>query len=420
MTRNLVWLFLLFSTFLPLRSASAQGNLMIVGGGLESDNKEIFEEILKLSGGAEQAVISVIPAASGVAAQTFAYFSMGLQRFGAKPENIHLIPVAIEDDDSTLDVNEATWLHNGNDEALADIVRQSHCVWFSGGDQLRIIKTLYLPDGSRTAVLDAVWDMFEKGGLVGGTSAGAAIMSDPMIGNGNSMDALIFGAKTSQPGEELPDHQGVLLTKGLGFFPHGLVDQHFHARSRTGRLIAAMAYTAQPMAFGIDENTALVYYGKEDKMKVAGTAGVTIFDAKNAVFSMMDTQTLVNDLTVHYLESGDTYSFTDHTVVPAPGKSDLRGKEKFDTAEPFPGGMFAAAPSFLRLATRHLMDNQYATTVSSLNFYTHNKAFLINLAKREQSKAFGRDSINGRRSYTLLNMNLSLKTVTVDLTPLHD
>lgn len=407
------------SLMLP-HSAFSQGNLMIVGGGLEADNQEIFDEILRLSGGAEKAVISVIPAASGVAAQTFAYFSKGLIRHGAKAENIHLIPIAMEDDDSTLDVNEASWLNNGNDELLANLVRKSNCVWFSGGDQLRIIKTLHLPDGSRTAVLDAVWDVFEKGGLIGGTSAGAAIMSDPMIGNGSSLEALMYGAETSPPGEELPGHQGVLLTKGLGFFPHGLVDQHFHARSRTGRLLVAMAYTAQPMAYGIDENTALVYYGKEDRMKVAGAAAVTIFDASHAKIESSETLSSIENLKIHYLESGDSYNFNTGLIVPSAEKILLSGNEEYEESYPFPGGMFAPAPTFQRLITKYLMNNKTNQSVSSLNFTEKDIAYQITLSKTDDSQAFILNRENSSPSYTLVSVNLSLSKMHIELKKLNN
>ena len=119
-----------YSQTLPL------GSLVIVGGGLEPDNKSIFNQLIELAGGPDKAVFSVIPSASGVAMQTYVYFSKELISYGVKPENIHLIPIAMVDDDSTTDVNESTWSSNGNDGKLADIVRKSTCVWFSGGEEV--------------------------------------------------------------------------------------------------------------------------------------------------------------------------------------------------------------------------------------------------------------------------------------------
>jgi len=410
-----VFLFLLFVH----QTSFAQGNLMIVGGGLESDNKVVFDEIIKLSGGPEKAVITVIPAASGVAAQTFAYFSQALIRFGVKAENIHLIPIAMEDDDSTTDVNEASWFENANNLQLADKVRKSSCVWFSGGDQLRIIKTLYKSDGTQTPVLKAVWEMYRQGGLVGGTSAGAAIMSNPMIGSGTSMGALQSGVQTSAPGEDFPGHRGVLITQGLGFFPHGLVDQHFHARSRTARLIIAMGYTGQQLGYGIDENTALVFYGKENKMMVAGAAGITIFDAQKALYSTIDSLTTVENIRVHYLENGDVFYFDSNEVVPEASKITISGNEYFSSSTSIPGGMFTSSPTgFYSLITRYLTDNKEAEKVHSLNFSDEKTAYDITMSKQANTKAFVSRPDNGKDRYTIFNVRLDIIPVNVAIKPM--
>lgn len=406
---------LLASTINPIQS---QGNLMIVGGGLENNNTDIFDELVRLSGGTEKAVVSVIPAASGVAAQTFAYFRSELIHFGIKPENIHLIPVAMVDDDSTTLVNEAEWINNGYNLQLAEIVKNSTCVWFSGGDQLRIAKTLLRSDGSRTPVLEAVWEVYESGGLIGGTSAGAAIMSNPMIGSGTSMGALVNGVATSNAGEDLPNHEGVLLTTGLGFFTYGMVDQHFHARARIGRLIAAMLHTKQQIAFGIDENTALVYYGKENLMKVAGTAGVTILNASNAKINKTNSNYNTENLRIHYLENGDTFLLLTNEVIPAEGKRLIIGDEYYNNTNPFPGGMFSTGNTgFHSLITKYLMDNRGLDHVESLNFTDRENAFLISLSKNGDSKGYMKENDSGKDSYTIIDVKMDIKPVHILIDP---
>ncbi|MDP2236715.1 MAG: cyanophycinase [Bacteroidales bacterium] len=411
------FLFLIFCLFLgsfnPLHS---QGNLLIVGGGLENDNAYIFNELVRLSGGSEKTIVSVIPAASGVAAQTFANFRMALIRYGVKPENIHLIPIAMVDDDSTTLVDEAEWINNGNDLQLAEIVKNSTCVWFSGGDQLRIIKTLLRPDGSRTPVLEAVWEVFESGGVVGGTSAGAAIMSNPMIGSGSSMGALVHGVATSAAGEDLPDHEGVLLTTGLGFFSPGIVDQHFHARSRTGRLITAMLHTKQQLAFGIDENTALVFYAKENLIKVAGTAGLTILDASVAVNNQTGSFNSTENLRIHYLENGDAFHLLTGEIVPAEGKKLINKDENYNTSNPIPGGMFSSGSfGFHNLLTKHLMDNKGLNAVESLNFFEDGKAFHVRLSKNISSKGYISEKAGKKDSYTIVDISMDIKPVLIKI-----
>jgi cyanophycinase len=236
-------LFFAFVLLISIASKSQkllQGALVIVGGGLESTNKSVYNQLIGLAGGTDKATFAVIPSASGVSVQSYMSFRNILISYGVKPENIHLINIAMIDDDSTADVNESDWSNNGNDSRLAALVRSCSAVWFTGGDQMRTMKTLLRPDGSKTPVLEAVWEVYRSGGVVGGTSAGAAIMSEAMIGGGNSLGALTHGVVNDYKGDDFPESDGVLMTKGLGFFPLGIVDQHFNKRARIGRLIVAL------------------------------------------------------------------------------------------------------------------------------------------------------------------------------------
>ena len=404
-----------YSQTLPL------GSLVIVGGGLEPDNKSVFNQLIELAGGPDKAVFSVIPSASGVAMQTYVYFSKELISYGVKPENIHLIPIAMADDDSTTDVDESSWRNNGNDPKLADIVRKSSCVWFSGGDQLRTMKTLLKPDGSKTAVLEAVWEVFNRGGVVGGTSAGAAIMSEPMIGAGNSMGALKHGVKTSFEGEDFPEGEGVLLTHGLGFFPLGIVDQHFNARARLARLIVAMLYESKKTqtGFGVDENTALIYNGKQKLLSVAGAAGVTIVSTTAVSVSYKQKLPEIENVTLSYLEEGDTYDIVSGKITPAGGKKPTKGNEYYDISNPAQAGMLSGSASdFLNLVTKNLIDNKGAEKVNNINFTDAGNGFQVTLSKTPESAGFYTDKPNGDDHYTVINIRMDIKPVKIEITPL--
>jgi len=398
-----------------------KGNLVIVGGGLEPDNKSVFNQLIELSGGPGKAVFSVIPSASGVAIQSYVYFRKELISYGVKPENIHLIPIAMVDDDSTTDVNESTWSSNGNDAKLADIVRKSTCVWFSGGDQLRTMKTLLKPDGSKTVVLQAVWEVFNRGGVVGGTSAGAAIMSEPMIGAGNSMGALKHGVKTSFEGEDFPEGEGVLLTHGLGFFPLGIVDQHFNARARLARLIVAMLHDPKKTqtGFGVDENTALIYNGKQKILTVAGAAGVTIVSTSGVSVSYKQKLPEIENVTLSYLEEGDTYDIVSGKITPAGGKKPTKGHEYYDISNPAQAGMFSGtASNFLNLVTKNLIDNKAADKVTNINFTDAGNGFRVTLSKTSESAGYYTDKPDGDDHYTVLNIRMDIEPVKIEITPL--
>ncbi len=419
---NTVFLLLLILIFKTGYSQDLpKGSLVIVGGGLEPDNKSVFTQLIELSGGPEKAVFSIIPSASGVATQTFVYFRSELISYGVKPENIHLIPIAMADDDSTKNIDESTWLNNGNDLKLADMVRKSSCVWFSGGDQLRTMKTLHKADGSKTPVLEAVWEVFRSGGVIGGTSAGAAIMSEPMIGAGNSMGALKHGVITDYKGDDFPDSDGVLLTHGLGFFPLGMVDQHFNARARLARLVMVMMHEKKTvnLGFGVDENTALIYNGKLKTLKVAGAAGVTMVNTAEATFSQVQNLPLIKNVTISYLDEGDVYDISTKKIIPAEGKKSTISNEFYNVSNPAQAGMFSgSATNFLNLVTVNLIDNKAVNKVSNLNFTGADAGFLVTFSKTPESKGFFTDKPTGKDKYTVIGIRMDIEPVQITTTPL--
>jgi cyanophycinase len=218
----------------------SRGHLLIIGGGLNDDNASISGRFLELAGPGR---IGIIPTASGDpdAGPTNAE---RLRRFDPG-RDVVVIP---------LDKDAAA---RADDPAVAALIRSCSGLWFTGGDQSRI--TAVFRPGPRGAARDteayrATLDVLARGGVIAGTSAGAAVMSDPMITGGTSADALANGATwTDQPREG----QGVGLAPGLGYFPVGLTDQHFLERGRLGRLVVALRETGVSTGFGVAENAAL-------------------------------------------------------------------------------------------------------------------------------------------------------------------
>jgi len=142
--------------------------------------------------------------------------------------------------------------------------------------------------------------------VVSGSSAGAAIMSDPMIGGGSSEGALAEGIRGR--GEE---GEGVILQKGLGLLGDPLVDQHFLARGRWARLLIAVLETeAYTYGAGIDENTALVVEG--DSARVVGASGVVLFDTRASAAS--EEGRGFSGIVVYLLGSGDVVDLQSGSV----------------------------------------------------------------------------------------------------------
>ena len=257
----------------PLR---AGGALVIVGGGLADDNDAVFAAFLDALS-APDAPIAIIPAASGVPVQSAAAVAAQLERRGVVPGRIRTIRLAVEDDPATPE-DESGWAANGDDAAETLRLAGIGGIWLTGGDQARIMAALVRRDGTATAMLAAIRRAHRQGAVIGGTSAGAAIMSDPMILQGDPL-SLVPGAGDGR--------EAILTGPGLGFLRRFLVDQHFGERARLPRLAAALrAYPPQDrIGLGIDEDTALVIAPDHQAARVVGRGKVTFLDARAARFA---------------------------------------------------------------------------------------------------------------------------------------
>jgi cyanophycinase len=108
--------------------------------------------------------------------------------------------------------------------------------------------------------------------IVAGTSAGAAMMPDIMIVEGEA--------------ETNPRLEVATLEPGMGFLPGVAIDQHFAQRGRLGRLISALVQQPAVLGFGIDENTAIVV--NKDEIEIIGEGAITIIDMSNISHSNED------------------------------------------------------------------------------------------------------------------------------------
>jgi cyanophycinase len=202
-------------------------------------------------------------------------------------------------------------------ELVATLERLGSC-YFTGGDQALIVQAL-IQDGRPTPALEAIRRCWRAGGLIAGSSAGAAIMSDPMIMSGGSVEALVH-----PPAPESHDTR-LCVGPGLGFFPHGLVDQHFLQRGRLGRLVAAMRATGWRHGFGIDENTAMVI--ADGRLRVLGETGMVLVDASGATGG--GTGESLDGLKLSYLDRGDGLDLATLEAFTGPAKRPVRARERW-------------------------------------------------------------------------------------------
>ena len=270
--------------------AGQQGSLLIVGGGAQPP--ELVQRFVDLAGGAGAARIAVIPLASGSAREAgeekVAQF---VAEYGANA--FVFMPLRAE-------------AAAGMPGALDGVTG----VWFSGGDQARITEVL-----AGTRLLEQIRTLYRRGAVIGGTSAGAAIMSDSML-TGNQFDADTVGYF----GDEFPviAARRIQVVPGLGFLPGTIVDQHFLARERHNRLISAVLERPSLVGVGIDESTAIeVQPG--GRWKVLGESQVIIYDARDAVVVARGTQLGAAGIRVHLLPAGSVFDPATGEATLSPG-----------------------------------------------------------------------------------------------------
>ncbi len=279
------------------------GVLYIVGGGINQSEEQIFSEFIKSSGGPLAKFAFVVSASGDNPDAVFESYVETFAKLGVARQRCVLIPLYAQHVKDKHGFN----ARNGDHDCIPPAFENVTGVWFSGGDQYHTAKCLLRSDGTYTRALKIIHQIYKQGGSIGGSSAGAAIMGRIMIGGGNNRGVLyhdtVFGYDDYKEISQKDDSVSpLILAKGLGFFPCGIIDQHFNKRPRLLRLIEACITNPQGVdqGFGISEDTALVY--KDNVIEVLGTGSVYIIDCCNAVKTANG---CYDGLMLHALQQGD-------------------------------------------------------------------------------------------------------------------
>ena len=262
---------------LPLTVSYAQppkGHLIIVGGG--GRTKAITQAIIDLSGGPD-AKILVIATASGNPAGAAKSFITEIQKSGVK--NLTWIaPTRAQSED-------AAFVRKALDGVGG--------IYFTGGSQKRITDTL-----QGTLFHKELMKFYENGGMIGGTSAGAAMMSEIMI-TGSRIDGSDEAFNTIAP-------KMVETTVGMGFLKGVIVDQHFLKRSRENRLFSVAFDHPDYVCMGIDEATALIVSNGTD-IEIVGRSSVTVIEPSGSSIKVDPRSHYGGEARVLLLFEGDRY-----------------------------------------------------------------------------------------------------------------
>ena len=392
-----------------------KGSLVIVGGALSPENEEVYDSFLSLAMDyrnktKEEVKIGIMPTASATPIQSASSYKEDFIRYGVNEENVEILPIAVSDDPST-EEDESKWRDGAYDKSLAEKAKQYDAIWFVGGNQLDYTDTL-LANGKDTPVLASIREVYSNGAVLGGSSAGAAIMSDPMIGAGTSIGALSQGVTNEDNYGDAQDNR-VFLTEGLGFFEAGMVDQHFVKRGRFGRLIVGAWDAGNEMGYGIDENSAMVVHNNDQSIEVIGESGLVIVDLSNAK-KTTEYPTAMKDVNISYIEKGDRYFWKSKTYQISEDKPLI--EQPYYPESTTNTGVFGE-DALKQVLTYDLVDSESDEAVGlayELISEKKGEGFKLVFSETDQTQGYW-GKINGVESYAAVNVSLDLTPMEVKL-----
>lgn len=223
--------------------AASQSNrqLVIIGGAEDkSGDCTVLREFVRRAGGVNARIV-VMTVATELPREVGDDYLRVFERLGV--EDVRIVDTVEREDASS-----STYL---------EAIEKVSGVFFTGGNQARITSVL-----KDTEIHKLLHKRLSEGLVIGGTSAGAAMMPDMMIVEGDS--------------ETNPRIEIVEMEPGMAFLPGVVIDQHFAQRGRIGRLLSAVAQQPVNLGFGIDENTAVVV--NNNQFEVVGEGAVTVID----------------------------------------------------------------------------------------------------------------------------------------------
>jgi cyanophycinase len=268
-----------------MKSEKIKGGLIAVGGGESSDvtkdSIEILEKFIEMSGGAAKARIVLMTVATDESRDAVKRYE---KIFGdLKLKNLETVNI-VERGESF-------------DEEILKKIEWASGLYFTGGDQLHVTTLM-----GGTPLHELITEKFQKGLTIGGTSAGAMMISSSMIVSGAT--------------DVAPRLDSIEVTAGMNLLKDTVIDTHFSQRGRHGRLLSTVAHNPQVLGIGIDERTAMIV--RDGEFEVIGEGAVTVICAKNSTHTNLP-----------YIKSDEAIGIFDvgFHVLPKGYKYDLKKRE---------------------------------------------------------------------------------------------
>ena len=262
-------------TSLTKSAGPSSGALMIVGGGALPD--EILDRFIELAGGKDAPLVYIPTANSDIDEQGRQSRKRLLTDRGALNVSVvHTTDPQVADSDS-----------------FVEPILKASGVWFGGGRQWRLVDAY-----AGTKAEAAFWSVLERGGVIGGSSAGATIQGSYLARGDTRNNQIMVG-----------DHE-----KGFGFVTNIAIDQHHIARNRHFDMFAILDRYPHLLGIGIDEGTAIEVQG--NAFRVLGTGYVAIYDGTfwSREGSRLKKLPEPNRL-FYFLQPGDRYDLSQRKVI---------------------------------------------------------------------------------------------------------
>ncbi len=367
------------SPVLPART----GTLVVLGGAVKDDNDALWHAVVQAAGGPAPLVL-ILPTASSDPERTARLTAEQLQRRGARTDTL---PIAPHWPGSSAAGAQA----QAHDPRWVELIGRAGGVWITGGDQDRLMDVLR-PQGRDTPVLAALRALLARGGVVAGTSAGAAVMSETAIrGLDDPFDALLRPLDASE------------LGTGFGLAPLDLVtDQHFLKRGRIARLVRVLLQSGRTLGLGVEENSAAVL--RNGTLQALGARGLLVIDS-SAAEVLAPAPLHVRGLRLSYVDRGDSFDLQTRRLLPPTTRTALKAGAAAGRAG-FYGDILGDNIIVGALAQAAEGDGRLAIGLAWRRH--HGTAFEWRLHADEQTRAFGGPT---RDDHSLERLRLDIRPV---------
>ena len=271
--------------------------LIIIGGREDRSNDKIILGEVARRVGSGKLVVTTVAMANGTE-QLFEQYERAFRSLGVK----HLY---------NLEINER---QEATMPGKVKILDDAAGVFFTGGDQIKITSQI-----GDTPIFERIREIYDDGGVIAGTSAGAAVMSETMLVQGGDENSHVIGGS-------------VRMAPGLGLIDGVVIDQHFMERGRFGRLVGAVAQNPKNLGVGIDEQTAIVVE-RGNGFYVLGSGGVYVIDGTQVTYSNVaeeDPKKTISiyNVRMHMLSQGDRFDLLNRQPRKMVGRAAERLPEK--------------------------------------------------------------------------------------------